>query len=219
MQVRNAAVPPPICAAWLHGQFSCFFFRQNFSVASAPILRQNKSAALEHNPGRRFSLSQNHRRAQEGRSPFAFSSYPAACTAGAGGFASGNPIFSPQRKSFPCRFRAWKFAGFQRKLAGMAVGAGFRGFSKGKSATAQIENLRRDARRGRYSPIPSCHKTAGEREEAGTFSHFRRTRRHVGWAGGFASENPIFPPNANRFLAVSAPGNSQDFNENWREWP
>ena len=70
-------------------------FRQNFAVASAPILRQNKSAALEHNPGRRFSLSQNRRRARGGRSPFAFSSYPAACRLGRGDFASENPISPP----------------------------------------------------------------------------------------------------------------------------
>ena len=108
-------------------------------------------------------------------------------------------LFSPQRKSLPCRFRARKFAGFQRKLAGMAVGAGFRSFGKGKSATAQIENLRRDAWQGRYSPIPSCHKTAGEREEAGTFSHFRRTRRHVGWGGAILHQKTLFPPQRKSF--------------------
>ena len=56
----------------------------------------------------------------------------------------------------------------------------------------------------------------GAREEE-ALSHFRRTRRRVR-RGVFAPGNPI-SQSKDRFLAVPAPGNPQDFSGNGQGWP
>ena len=86
------------------------------------------------------------------------------------GFCSGKGDF-PMQKLFPCSFRARKSAGFQRKLDGVARGAETAeicGFAKGKTVTAQIENLKRGAGRGYCFPSTSLSKPfSGKRAPAG----------------------------------------------------
>ena len=92
---------------------------------------------------------------RERAKPFRILIVPGGVYAGGGTvFASGNPI-SQSKNRFLAIFACVAQRREQKleRVAGGAESAGFCGFAKGETATAQIENLRRGTRRGRYSPV------------------------------------------------------------------
>ncbi len=96
-------------------------------------------------------------RAREGRSPLALKSSPATCASETGAdFCVGKSHF-PEQKSLPCKFRLCrkaaraKFGGGGRRRRIRRI---LRFCPEGKTAAAQIKNLRRGTWRGSLLPRP-----------------------------------------------------------------